>query len=45
MILTDNPITHWQFMQEGIGSWFIFLGALILMLAVWGKILGYMKGG
>ena len=44
MVLTDNPVSSWPFLQEPAWRWFIFVGALLLILALWGRILGYMRG-
>lgn len=38
-----DKITSWGFMQEPLYRWFMFVGAMLLILAAWTIILGYMK--
>lgn len=38
-----DKISSWPFMQEPMWRWFVFVGALLLILAAWTIILGYMK--
>lgn len=38
-----GPAINWQFLDEPLYRWFIFLAALSLMLGAWGGILRLMK--
>ena len=38
-----QSVTGWQFMNEPLSRWFIFLGALIAMLTAWRGVIEYIK--
>lgn len=42
MNFLDN-IKNWPFLQEPLYRWFIFLGALIVIMMCWGILLKYIK--
>lgn len=43
--ITDaaKSITGWKFMEEPLYRWFMFLGAWLIIVYLWGVILSYMK--
>jgi len=38
-----EKVTSWEFMNEPLWRWFVFLIAWTLMLWVWGAILSFMR--
>lgn len=38
----NNPLS-WQFLNEPLGRWFLFVIVMILFLAVWADVLRFMK--
>ena len=38
-----NRVTNWEFLNEPLYRWFVFLIALSLMLFVWHAILSFMR--
>jgi len=38
-----SNITNWQFLNEPLYRWFLFLGALLLMNYCWADIVDFMK--
>jgi len=38
-----HKVTDWEFMNEPVWRWFVFLGALMAMGVVWNGILSFMK--
>lgn len=38
-----QKLTDWEFLNEPLYRWFIFLGALLLIAWAWGAILSFMR--
>jgi hypothetical protein len=42
-VLTDNPISSWQFLQEPLWRWFIMFGAAIMISIMWRGVIDFAK--
>jgi len=38
-----SGVTDWTFLDEPMKRWFIFFGAVFLMMFVWGDILSFIR--
>lgn len=45
MAIADSVqnLAGWPFLQEPVWRWFIFIGAMLMMMFVWHGILDFMK--
>lgn len=42
-MLINNPVSQWEFLDEELYRWALFIGAFLLLLIAWRSVLNYMK--